>query len=280
MAEIHNGEWNVDGRAQSLEAALVHARASGDTVELNEIVNYLAGVLTISLAPADATIARLEELLEEAQLGPVARLSIRVNLGLLYARRGDFERAKAGIGTAQESAREFGLTWSEARMAEPGGWTYLLAGDPATAEREFQRGIELFEAMGDRARRATVMLWLAEAVYRQERFDEAFEIASAAEGLGQEEFPAVRAKVLARRGELDEAVRLARVAAAFPGRDALTTAWLLDAAEVFGRAGLRDEARELIDEVHARAEQSGNVVMAADAARALDALHEDAPASS
>ncbi len=117
--------------------------------------------------------------------------------------------------------------------------------------------------MGERARRATTTFWLAEAVYRQGRLDEAEGLARLAEELGGEELPAMRAKLLASRGELAEAETLARRSAAIARRTrGLLTYWLLDAGEIFRLAGLRHDAERSIEEALALYEQSGNLVMA------------------
>ncbi|MCA1679219.1 MAG: tetratricopeptide repeat protein, partial [Actinobacteria bacterium] len=195
--------------------------------------------------------------------GPVAKGTLTSSLAHLHARRGDFEQARRLISSAKETAEEFGLKWSEARLAEPAGWIALLEGDPAAAEREFSRGCELFEAMGEQARRGTTTYWLAEAVYRQGRLEEAENLALIAEELTREQLPAIRAKVLANRGELAEAEMLARRSAELARRyRGICTYWLLDAGEVFHLAGHEHEAEEVIEDALALYEQSGDSVMA------------------
>jgi class 3 adenylate cyclase/tetratricopeptide (TPR) repeat protein len=269
-AEIYNSQSRIDKRAQALEAALLHAQAAGDAVEENEIINYLAGVLVVSSTPAEEAIRRCEDLLDRPATGPVAKVMLTGSLAHLHARRGSFEQARRLISSAKETATELGLRWCEARLAEPAGWISLLEGDPEAAEREFSRGCQLFEAMGERARRATTTFWVAEAVYRQGRLDEAEQLARSAEELGQEEFPGVRAKVLATRGELAEAETLAHRAAELARQyQALFTYWLLDAGEVFRLVGREHEAESAIEEALAVFEQSGNLVMAERARRLL-----------
>jgi tetratricopeptide (TPR) repeat protein len=273
QAEIYNYLFDAEKRAQALEEALAHAQAAGDQGEQNEILSYLAGALVHSSTPADKAIGRCEELLERATTGPVARVSVLGSLAHLHARRGYFEQARGLISLAKGTAEEFGLRWSEARLAEPAGWISLLEGDSAAAEREFRRGCELFDSMGERGRRGTMTFWLAEAVYRQGRLDESERLARLAEELGQEEFPAVRAKVLASRGELSEAETLAhRTAELARQYRALFTYGLLDAGEVFQLAGLEHEALSSIDEALALYERSGNLVMAERARTRLASL--------
>jgi class 3 adenylate cyclase/tetratricopeptide (TPR) repeat protein len=270
IANFHNRD---EERAQALETALRHAEAAGDTVEENEIVNYLAGALLFSSKPADEAIRWCEDRLERPRTGAVAKVSLTGSLAHFHARRGSFDQAHRMMSAAKETAREFGLTWSEARLAEFAGWISLLEGDPVTAEREFRRGSELFDGMGERGRRGTLTFWLAEAVYQQGRFDEAVGLAATAEELTQEELPAIRAKVLATRGQLAEAAGVARrsveVARDYKG---VFTYWLLDAAEVFRLAGLEEEAVRAIEEALADYERNDNLVMAGRARERLAAM--------
>jgi class 3 adenylate cyclase/predicted ATPase len=263
QAEVHNFQGRTDDRMQALEEALRHAQLAANAVEVDETINYLAGVLVISSTPADEVIERCRALLARSATRPIARASLTANLAHLHARRGEFDQARELMASAQDTAREFGLRWIEARFAEPAGWIALLEGDPEAAEREFRHGYELFEAMGERGRRATTTAWLAAAVYAQGRLEEAERLVTIADELGHDRYPAVRAKVLARRGELAEAEALAREAAELARRyQSLYTPWLLDAAEVLHAAGREHEAGKLIEEALVTFEQSGNLVMA------------------
>jgi predicted ATPase len=265
LAEVHNARTEGDERVEALEEALLHAQAALDPVEEEEIVNYLAGALLHSAIPADEAIRRCHDLLTRPAASPVARVNATASLAHLHARRRNFEEAGRLIASAKRTAEEFGLLWSEARLAEAAGWVLLLEGDAAGAERELARGCDLMAAMGERGRRGTMTLWLAEAVYAQERLDEAWKLARLAEELREDPSVAgsVRAKILARRGELSEALTLASRAAASARRwRALYTYWLLDAGEVFKLAGNEDEAARAFEDARHIYEQSGNLVLA------------------
>jgi Flp pilus assembly protein TadD len=84
-------------------------------------------------------------------------------------------------------------------------------------------------------------------------------------------YPALRATMLARRGELEEAERLGREAVNWSQRTDFLN-WrgdvLLDLAEVLRAAGKPDEARTAVEQALALYEQKGNVV-SANAARRL-----------
>jgi ATP/maltotriose-dependent transcriptional regulator MalT len=105
---------------------------------------------------------------------------------------------------------------------------------------------------------------LAHALYAQGRLDEAEALALTAARLAAQndievetQCRSLRAKVLARRGEFDEAVQLAKEAVDLLPRTEAPV-WrseaLLDAAEVVLAAGHPDRAREALEEAFALAE--------------------------
>jgi tetratricopeptide (TPR) repeat protein len=138
-----------------------------------------------------------------------------------------------------------------------GGDIELLAGDPVAAEAELREGFRVLDDMGEQGLLSTVAFNLAEAIYRQGRYDEAGEMtriseeASSADDIAtQVGWRAVRAKVLARRGEFEEAERLSVEALrlieptdGLPNK-AETLAYR---AEVLSLAGRVDEARHALE---------------------------------
>lgn len=267
-----NSRDDDDARLRALTEALRHSEAAGDVVEQNEILNFLAGAMVAS-GSAEAGIARIEELLRLPTTGPPARVMLLASLAHLHARRGAFERARAEIAAAKHSLRELGLTYSEARAAEPAGWCAFLEGDPVRAEAEFRHGAKLFEAMGEHARRTTTTFWLAEALYRQGRYEEADATLRLADELPGELRPTgLRAKLLLRSGQTEEAVAAARSAAETARRSGILAYWFLDAVEVLEGAGLTSEARVLAEEALAYFERSGNRVLADEARARLSRL--------
>src|SRR5262249_33235874 len=85
--------------------------------------------------------------------------------------------------------------------------------------RELRFGFELLGELGEAGFRSTVASLLADVVLRKNRDDEVEELLKAAESLAQPDdldlqvrTRTVRARLLARRGEVADAVRLAREA--------------------------------------------------------------------
>jgi tetratricopeptide (TPR) repeat protein len=128
----------------------------------------------------------------------------------------------------------------------------LLAGDPAAAARYAEEGCKLLEEIGERGYLSTSCCYLGQALYALERFDEAeawaqkgSELADSDDIATQTMSRQVQAKVLARRGQHDEAETLAREAVAL----ADSTDMLVgqgdtrrDLAEVLELAGRHQEA--------------------------------------
>jgi tetratricopeptide (TPR) repeat protein len=98
-------------------------------------------------------------------------------------------------------------------------WIETAAGDYAAAERALREGIEILDRAGEKGYLSTAAGDLADAIFKQGRVDEAEEyVALAREAAAPDDVASqsmwrqVQAKVLASRGDLDEALRLAREA--------------------------------------------------------------------
>jgi tetratricopeptide (TPR) repeat protein len=165
-----------------------------------------------------------------------------------------------------------------------GGAIELLAGDPAAAEQRMRDGYETLVSIGEKAYLSTLVGNIAEAIYRQGRFDEAEQTAREARALSAPEdvesqrlWRGVIAKVLARRGEFEEAERLAREALELADRtDGYARAdTRLDLVEVLTIAG-QDGIADILDEAIAVYEAKGTTV-GVTRARALGAGQLEPP---
>jgi tetratricopeptide (TPR) repeat protein len=165
-----------------------------------------------------------------------------------------------------------------------------LAGDLAAAEQEFRAAVELREKKGDgtgAGRHAYALARLTDLQGRSqdaETFvricEEAAEAASE-DLLLQVERRCGRARVMARRGQAEEAVLLVQEAVALlaPWDAILDRALLLmDAAAVLSLAGRFEQAASLAEEALELYEQKGNLV-AAGKARSLVAELQAASSS-
>ena len=138
--------------------------------------------------------------------------------------------------------------------------------------------------MGERNYISTTAAFLAEALYRQRRDDEAFRMTEESEEVADDDdvatqylWRSVRAKLLARRGRFEEAEAMGREAIRIietaQDPDSQGYAWI-DLAEVLRMAGRGAAAREAADEAAARFDQKANEPSAA-RARALRRAIED-----
>ena len=198
--------------------------------------------------------------------------------GQLEAMQGRFEAARDLIAQAKSLAEEVGLELTLATgVADQAGYVELLAGDAVAAERELRPACEAMERMGGWGNLASVAPWLAEALIVQGRDEEALELIELAERSSMSDdadaeikWRRVRAKLLAHRGDVEEAERLAREATTLAsGTDFLDSRAraVADLAEVLRLAGRPKEAAAAVEEVIRLYEEKGNIAAAALLAR-------------
>jgi tetratricopeptide (TPR) repeat protein len=239
----------------AMERALDHARrGAGDQREEALALFWIPQNMAWGPAPAEEGIVRCERLLAAAAGSTSAEAGIMNGLSMLYAMAGRADDAWTALRDSAEMYRELGLEvlWGVAMMH--GGPVGLYLDDLASAERDLAAAIEIFERLGERGYRSTAEVWRAQALIGLGRHDEAEAATRLSEELAApDDMPSQvgwrreRARVLAIRGELDDAERLAREAIAL----ARATDSLIDMggcalalAEVLRLAGRRAEAAD------------------------------------
>jgi DNA-binding SARP family transcriptional activator len=142
-------------------------------------------------------------------------------LAYLYGMAGRFDEARDLLSSALTRARELGVEFRAASISMYYAATLLLADESSAAEGVIRPAVEALQRMGERSLGAVAAALLAEALYRQHKFDEAMlatlmsEDASAPDdAAAQMAWRGIRAKILAVRGEYGAAERLARNAVA------------------------------------------------------------------
>ena len=163
----------------------------------------------------------------------------------------------------------------------------MLAGDLDRAVEELRRDHDALDEMGEHNYISTTAAFLAEALYRQGKLDEAEgytveseKVAASDDVSSQFLWRSVRARILARRGALEDGEALARAAL-----DIIRTSdepdsqaeGLLALAEVLALAGRVAEAAAAARGALELFEAKGNVISEARSRRVLEDLEQRLP---
>jgi class 3 adenylate cyclase/tetratricopeptide (TPR) repeat protein len=217
MAEHFNDLAKRGEMAEAASRAMEHARQAGDRREEAMSARLLGGSLYYGPTPLSEAIPRFEEVVRAAAERPMVEAAVLPVLGGLYGMSGRFDEARASFDRARARNEELGLRFFSARLALLVGDFEMFAGDLAAAERECRRGCEIFKEMGETGRFSTLAAQLADALFRLGRDDEAYEVTVESEQATSAEdvdalasWRRVRAKVLARRGDVEQADALIR----------------------------------------------------------------------
>jgi class 3 adenylate cyclase/tetratricopeptide (TPR) repeat protein len=212
-------EWTrcrARAAADAYRLALAHAEPAGDRRLVQECLARRARTFVHSPTHVQEARRELEALLEQTQGLLLVQGHTKRSLGQLAAARGDFESASAYFVPGREALREAGLVVEHAGAAQSAAFIERMAGDFKAEERELRAGLARLDELGERSYASTTAMQLADCLRRQERDDEASALVRevrerSVEGdlvnvLGAD---ATEAHLRARRGENDEAERLA-----------------------------------------------------------------------
>ncbi|MGN6681193.1 MAG: ATP-binding protein, partial [Streptosporangiaceae bacterium] len=215
---------NVSARFADAEAAWAraaeHARRAGERRdELDAFTWGLVGSWA-GPTPVEVGLARTDQLLEQARGDRKGMSGVLIMRAALSANLGRFDEARGLIAQARSLCQEVGLTlWEAGPVAQVEGVVELLADQAAAAEAVLQASADKLREMGEAGWLSTALAWLAEALYLQGRADQAYQLAEESEHLaeGGDVFSrvlwrSVRARVLADRGQTEDAARMSREA--------------------------------------------------------------------
>ena len=251
---------------RSYRKATEHARRAGN----RRLTGLSVGVPVILQAwgfmPAQDGLRVCDELLvgyEGTSIEPALRIARSLYLSFL----GEADAARKEHALGQELYRQFGNELFGAATGMSLADQEMRAGRLEEAESAARAGAEQLERLGEKGFRSTVAGFLAEALCRQGRYEEADEWAQVTADLAMEDdfdprfrWRAVRARVLAHRGEFDDAEKLAREAVEIVEQ----TDWYLQRgqalsalAEVLELTGRPDEARAAYEQAVEEFERKG-----------------------
>jgi len=263
------------GRAiEAADRAISHARRTNDARRQSEGLKLRSMAATYGPTPADQAAAGLEALMN----GPAAnngglRTAIATCRAEMEAMRGNSVLASALIETAKVWAKDFWLqVYYASAVLRTSGHVATLAGDADRAEQDLRESVDTLRRIGDVGHLSSVAPLLADVLQDQGHTEEALALTQEAEHAALDgdmdaeiSWRRVRAKVLARRGDFVEALRLATKAVEL----ARHTDYLdmrgetcLSRAEVLRLADRGDEAIPMLQEATEMFGLKGNVVMA------------------
>jgi class 3 adenylate cyclase len=264
------------GRAEDeFQRAATHARAAADA--RLEAANLYALVQAAFWGPTPVAegIRRCQEIRDRAEGSYRVEMSALHTLAGLHAMAGQLDRARELGDAAVQIAGKLGPNRFAALCSQFLGQVELLAGDPDAAARWLRWGSGILERMGERGLRSELTANLARALAAAGRDDDALEQADLSGELAvrddlyaQVERRGPLATVLARRGRLEEAERVAGEAvelAADSDMLGMQAGALLDLAGVLRLAGRDEEAAPLAGQALALAERKGHLVAAGQA---------------
>jgi class 3 adenylate cyclase/tetratricopeptide (TPR) repeat protein len=282
VALAHGAAGRYGDSAEVSSRAIEYATLAGDERQRSKAACHYAQVATYGPTPVADALRRCEEQLEQTNGDRRTEGIVTGLLARLHAMQGNFDHARLLYTRGRAVLQDMGRSVAAASTSMDSCSVEMLAGDPAAAERELRRDYNELEEMGEKVLRSTIAGELARAVYARGGYDEAHRLTVSAEGLAADEdilsqalWRMVRAKVLAQRGTLGEAQRLARNAVDLlgPTGDFVSQAEaLMDLAEVLEVAGEIEEAQAALAKACSLFERKGDIVSCDRATKRLSAL--------
>jgi tetratricopeptide (TPR) repeat protein len=261
---------------EELERAAKYARGVGDWAQHADSLHYVMVATYYGPTPVVEALQRVEEIRSRAEGSGRLEVTHLLFRARLEAMRAHFDAARDLISHARGIAEEHGLeVLLASHVGTSAGEAELAAGDAAAAERALRPECEQLERIGELGYLASAAPQLAEALFAQGRDDEALQVTERwpperltvpEDADAQVAWRRVRAKLLARRGDFEEAERLAREATEIAARTDHTdmrAQALADLAEVLRIAGRPEESAASTQEALRLYEQKGNVTAAA-----------------
>lgn len=228
--------------------ALAHVQRAGDLLRTRQCLESVSASMAWGPASVSEVNAFISSLPEDLRVVKTQR-----EVALMACYSGRFAEARVAYAREQGRTAELGNLVQEAAARDFIGIIELYAGNPSAAERALRDGYDRLGELGALGNRATTATFLADALTQQGRYDEAVEVLDVADEIAQTDdldpqirSRAVRAQILARRGHLDEAERLAAEAVELAAKTDMIVLHgdaLLALAEVLSVSGQTDESR-------------------------------------
>jgi class 3 adenylate cyclase/tetratricopeptide (TPR) repeat protein len=269
---------------EATERVVAYAREAGDRWQESDNLSYLAEHAWRGPRPLEDALARCDEVLSQAAGDRRLEARVALHRAVLESWRGRFDVARALVAAARSSFDDLGLVGDLALASLLAGDVELTADDPEAAESELRPALDAGQADVE----AGLAAALGDSLYRQGCLDEAQVLADRAERAAAHVAERVRArglraKLLARAGEVAEAEAAAREALEMAeGSDYLQMRAdaLMDFGEVLRIAHRPDDSAESVAAALRLYEEKGSTASAARARSRLDALHQETAGAS
>jgi tetratricopeptide (TPR) repeat protein len=283
LGQVANTRGQMDAALEAYERAAGHARQAGLP---DELLAWRSVFLLYGTRPLSDLLAWLDENEPREPLNYWLRARRAAALAML----GRFDRARAILAGTRAELAERGAGLKLAAMCIDSAAVELWAGDPAAAAKLGADACGLLDDLGEKTMLSNAAGTLAQALYALDRLDEADVWAGRAAELGASDdaftqllWRQVRAKLLARRGQHEEAERLAGESVAIGEEtdmlDAQGDAYS-DLGEVLVLVGKPGDAATALEQALERYKLKGNIVSTQRARSRLAEIRAAARASS
>ncbi len=232
-ALVHWIEARSTDAEPAWERAAESSRRASDERGWAEALSWLASSAYVGPTPVGDGIARCEAIRAELSDFRRSQALVLQPLAGLRAMRGEFALARRLLAESSAVQAELGVTMHTA-VSHHEAYVALVSGDIDGAATLLSTGYERLEEMGEKALLAETAAMLADVVFEQGRFDDAWRFTQVAEETAATDdlsaqvlWRTARARLLAQRGALLEAKRVGAEAVALAAR----TDWLTDQAD-------------------------------------------------
>lgn len=269
-AGIHSMAGHYGAAGQASKRSADFARRAGNPRLLAKVGSMLASNAVLGPQRVDDAIGQCEQLLADGLGDRMTVSAIACSLAQLKAMAGQLDDARTLYRRSRATLKELGEGVIAASTGLDVAFVELHGGDLSAAELEVKRDYEFLAAKGESYYLPTIAALLSRVVRDQGRDIDAMVWSRIAEESTQKDdlltvavWQSVRAPMLARAGQIDEALRLSAQSVAML-QDAETPGFRADAlferSAVLHLAGLFDESLDSLQLAASFYEAKGNVV--------------------